>query len=58
MVLGRRTIFEHGWTLEIPKIVVLLATMGLLLKFKKLPEPVIVLGAAIIGLLIYPFVRS
>jgi chromate transporter len=58
IVLGRRTIFESGWTPEIPKIVLLLVTIGLLLKFKKLPEPVIVVGAAIIGLLIYPFVRA
>ena len=58
VVLGRRTIFENGWTPEIPKIVLLLVTIGLLLKFKKLPEPVIVLGAALIGLLIYPFVRG
>ena len=58
IVLGRRTIFESGWTPEIPKIVLLLVTIGLLLKFKKLPEPFIVLGAAIIGLLIYPFVRA
>lgn len=58
IVLGQRTIFESGWTPEIPKIVLLLVTIGLLLKFKKLPEPVIVLGAAIIGLLIYPFVRT
>lgn len=58
VVLGRRTIFESGWTPEIPKIVLLVATIGLLLKFKKLPEPVIVVGAAVIGLLIYPFVRG
>lgn len=58
IVLGRRTIFESGWTPEIPKIVLLIVTIGLLLKFKKLPEPVIVLGAAIIGLLIYPLVRA
>ncbi len=58
IVLGRRTIFENGWTPEIPKIVLLIVTIGLLLKFKKLPEPVIVLGAAIIGLLIYPLVRA
>ena len=58
VVLGRRTIFEQAWTPEFPKVVLLLATVGLLLKFKKLPEPVIVLGAAIIGLLIYPFVRG
>lgn len=58
VVLGRRTIFEDGWSPQIPKIVLLLVTIGLLLKFKKLPEPVIVLGAAILGLLIYPFVRT
>ena len=58
VVLGRRTIFEDGWTPEAPKIVLLLVTIGLLLKFKKLPEPVIVVGAAIIGLTIYPFVRA
>ena len=58
VVLARRTIFEKGWTPEIPKVVLLLVTIGLLLKFKKLPEPVIVLGAALIGLVIYPFVRS
>ena len=58
VVLGRRTIFENGWMPEIPKIALLLITIGLLLKFKKLPEPVIVLGAALIGLLIYPFVRA
>jgi chromate transporter len=57
IVLGRRTIFENGWTPEIPKVVLLLITIGLLLKFKKLPEPIIILGAALVGLLIYPFVR-
>ncbi|MDB5391742.1 MAG: srpC [Planctomycetaceae bacterium] len=58
VVLGRRTIFETGWTPEIPKVVLLLITMVLLLRFKKLPEPIVVLGAAIVGLIIYPFVRS
>lgn len=57
VVLGRRTIFEQGWSPEIPKIVILLGTIGLLLKFKKLSEPIIVLGAALIGLLIYPWVH-
>jgi chromate transporter len=58
IVLGRRTIFESGWTPEIPKVVILLVTIGLLLKFKKLSEPVIVIGAAIIGLIVFPFVRG
>lgn len=56
IVLGRRTIFTNGWTPEIPKIALLLLTIGLLLRFKKLSEPIIVLGAALIGLLIYPMV--
>lgn len=58
IVLGRRTVFENGWTPEIPKIILLLVTIGLLLRFKKMPEPVIVLGAALIGRAIYPFVRG
>ncbi|MSR60635.1 MAG: chromate transporter [Planctomycetaceae bacterium] len=58
VVLGRRTIFEDGWSPEIPKVVLLLATMALLWKFKKLPEPVIIAGAALVGLVIYPLVQS
>lgn len=57
VVLGRRTIFEEGWKPEIPKIVLLAVTIGLLLRFKKLPEPVIVLGAALVGLIVFPLVR-
>ncbi|HCP14164.1 MAG TPA: chromate transporter [Planctomycetaceae bacterium] len=58
IVLGRRTIFENDWTPEVPKIVILLITIGLLLKFRKLSEPIIVIGAAITGLIIFPFVRG
>jgi chromate transporter len=58
VVLGRRTIFENGWTPEIPKIVLLVVTIGLLRKFKKLPEPFLVLGSAVLGLIIYPLVHS
>jgi chromate transporter len=57
LVLGRRTIFAEGWNPEWPKIVVLMVALGLLLKFKKLPEPVIILGAAIVGLAVYPLVK-
>lgn len=55
IVLGRRTIFERGWTPELPKLLILAITIALILRFKKLPEPIIVLGAAIAGLCIYPF---
>lgn len=57
VVLGRRTIFENGYIPDIPKVIILLATIGLLLKFKKLPEPIIVLAAAIVGLIIFPYVK-
>lgn len=56
IVLGRRTIFGTGWSPDIPKVLILLATVALLWRFKKLPEPVIVLGAALIGLVAYPLV--
>jgi len=58
VVLGRRTLFPDGWTPDIPKIVILLVTLGLLLRFKKLPEPVIVLGAAVVGLIAHPFLSG
>lgn len=57
VVLGRRTVFEHGWRPEYPKIIILIVTIGVLIKFKKLPEPIIVIAAAILGLLIFPLVH-
>jgi chromate transporter len=57
LVLGRRTVFENGWTPDAVKIVLLLVTVVLLVKFRKLSEPLVVLGAALIGLMIYPFMH-
>jgi chromate transporter len=56
IVLGRRTIFDDAWELHLPKIVILAATLGLLASGKKIPEPLIVLGAALAGLVIFPYV--
>ena len=56
IVLGRRTIFSNGYTPDVFKVILLAITVGLLWKFKKLPEPVIVLGAALIGVGVYPLV--
>lgn len=58
VVLGRRTLLDGGWSPEIPKVVVFGVTLALLLRFKKLPEPIVVLGAGLIGLLVYPLVRG
>jgi len=57
VVLGRRTIFEQGWTPNYLKIALLVATVAVLASGKKIPEPVIVVVAALIGLFIYPLVH-
>jgi chromate transporter len=49
IVLGRRSLVDG------PTVAIALITLGLLWKFgKKLPEPIVVLVAAIIGLIVYP----
>jgi len=47
-VLAKRSI------VDVPTTLLALGTVALLLKFKKLPEPVIITCAALIGLAIYP----
>lgn len=51
VVLGKRSI------IDLPTILLAVITVALLWKFKKLPEPVIVVTAAVIGLLVYPGVK-
>jgi chromate transporter len=53
VVLGRRTMLDAGGALEIPKVLMTGATIAVLWRFKKLPEPVVVLAAAIAGLIVY-----
>ena len=56
VVLGRRTLFNESWSPEIPKLIVFAVTFVLLNRYKKFPEPIVVLGAGLIGLAIHPFV--
>ncbi len=56
LVLARRTILDDAWQPQWPKVLILLATLGLLLSGKKIPEPLIVLAAAAIGLVVFPYV--
>ncbi|HEY3365032.1 MAG TPA: hypothetical protein VGK74_08275, partial [Symbiobacteriaceae bacterium] len=51
VVLGRRSI------VDVPTALLAAATLGLLWKTKKVPEPLIVLGAAVIGLVVYPLMH-
>jgi chromate transporter len=57
VVLGRRTVLSAELMPEWPKVILAVVTVALLWKFKKLPEPIIVVAAAIIGLIIYPLVQ-
>ncbi len=58
VVLGRRTVFANGWNPDLIKVALIVVTVALLLKFKKIPDPVIVLGAAVIGLILYPLFKG
>jgi chromate transporter len=51
IVLAKRSI------IDVPTVLLALATVVLLMKFKKLSEPVIVAGAALIGLAVYPLLH-
>jgi chromate transporter len=53
IVLARRTMFDKTGSLEIFKLLVMGVTILLLWRFKKLPEPVVVLGAALLGVAIH-----
>lgn len=50
IVIAKRSI------IDIPTALIALVTIALLWKFKKLQEPVIIVAAAIIGLILYPLV--
>lgn len=52
IVLGKRSI------VDLPTVLIALVTVLLLWKVKKLPEPVIVAVAALIGLIVYPMLKS
>ncbi len=52
VVLGKRSITD------IPTLAMLLITLLLLWKVKKLPEPVIIAAAAVAGLIAFPLVKS
>jgi chromate transporter len=53
IVLGRKSI------IDIPTTLIALVTLALLWYFKKkLPEPIVVLAAALVGLVIYPLTHA
>ena len=57
VVLARRTLFDDQAGGLGPKLVIMLTTAAVLASTKRIPEPLIVLAAAIAGLAVYPYVR-
>lgn len=51
MILGRQSV------VDLPTAVLAVATLGILLTTTRVPEPLLVLGAALIGVLVYPLVH-
>ncbi|PFH07784.1 chromate transporter [Collimonas sp. PA-H2] len=56
-IAGSVVVIAQRSITDIPTALLALATAALLWKFKKLPEPVIVIGAALIGIAIYPLMH-
>lgn len=52
IVIAKRSI------VDLPTLLVALATVGLLWRFKKLQEPVVVAAAALLGLVVYPLIHA
>lgn len=57
VVLGRRQLMAGGWPPDWIKAAICLATLAAVWRFKSIPEPVLVLIAAGLGLLIYPMLH-
>jgi chromate transporter len=53
VILGGRTVFGSSWSPDLVKLVILLIALGILLRFKKVPEPVLILAAGLAGLAMY-----
>jgi chromate transporter len=57
IVLGGRTLFDAGWHLDFFKLAIMIGTLCILLVGKRIPEPLIVLAAAILGVVIHPLLK-
>jgi chromate transporter len=57
-ITGSVIVIAKRSVIDIPTAIIALVTIGLLWRFKKLQEPVVVLGAAVLGLIIYPLVHA
>jgi chromate transporter len=57
-ITGAAVVLAKRAIVDAPSAIVAGVTLLLLWKFKKLQEPIIVAGAAIVGLIVYPFLHG
>ena len=50
-VLGRRAL------IDVPTLLIALVALGLLVRFKKVPEPLLIIGAGVVGIVLTAFVH-
>ena len=53
-IAGAVFVLGHRSVIDLPTLLIALAAVGILWKFNKIPEPVIVVIAAVLGLLLFP----
>ncbi|MET3131104.1 chromate transporter [Oxalobacteraceae bacterium GrIS 1.11] len=56
-ITGSVIVIAKRSVIDIPTALIALVTVALLWKFKKLQEPIVVAGAAVLGLIIYPLMH-
>jgi chromate transporter len=52
-ITGALIVLGHRAITDVPTIALALVTQALLWTWKKIPEPFVVLGAAVVGLIVY-----
>jgi chromate transporter len=55
IILGRRALFPNASHIDLPAVAIALTTFAVLLWVKKIPEPLFILAAGVIGLLLKQF---
>lgn len=56
-IAGSVVVIAQRTLTDIPAAALAIGATALLWKFKKIPEPVLVIGAALLGMLVYPWMR-
>jgi chromate transporter len=54
VILGQRTIFGASSSPDLVKLATLLLALAVLVRFQKLPEPLLIFAAGLTGLAIHP----